>query len=112
MRSEGWYSRPNVTILEGQWQDYLNLDGQHSKQQEQLSAFGGFDAVYTDTFSEDYASLKLFFEHLPDLMDGPEARFSFFNGLGATSKFPVTRLYFLAECYPRPPFLRRIYKYR
>ena len=29
--------------------------------------------------------LHQFFKRLPDLVDGPESRFSFFNGLGATS---------------------------
>ena len=33
-----------------------------------------------------YTALRRFFEHLPDLLTGPEARFSFFNGLGATSE--------------------------
>ena len=36
--------------------------------------------------TECRADLKQFFEHLPDLLAGPESRFSFFNGLGATSK--------------------------
>lgn len=45
------------------------------------------------------ADLHAFFEHLPDLMDGPDARFSFFNGLGATSMLiPYT---FLASCCGR-----------
>ncbi|KAI0070018.1 arginine methyl transferase [Panus rudis PR-1116 ss-1] len=74
MRVTGWYDKDNVTILEGKWQDHL----------ETLMA-GGFDVVYTDTFSEDYQELKKFFELLPDLMEGPDSRFSFFNGLGATN---------------------------
>ncbi|UNI14854.1 Type IV protein arginine methyltransferase [Purpureocillium takamizusanense] len=42
-----------------------------------------YDAIYFDTFGEDYAQLKLFFtEYVPGLMD-QEGRFSFFNGLGA-----------------------------
>lgn len=32
-----------------------------------------------------FAELYKFFKRLPDLLDGPDARFSFFNGLGATS---------------------------
>ena len=46
MRSRGWYSKPNVKILEGKWQDYIDSP-------EILDA-GGFDAIYTDTFSEEY----------------------------------------------------------
>lgn len=42
-----------------------------------------FDAIYFDTFGEDYSQLKLFFtEYVPGLLDG-EGRFGFFNGLGA-----------------------------
>lgn len=32
------------------------------------------------------AELHRFFKQVPDLLSGPESRFSFFNGLGATSK--------------------------
>lgn len=32
-----------------------------------------------------FIALHEFFGHLPDLLIGPESRFSFFNGLGATS---------------------------
>lgn len=42
-----------------------------------------YDAVYFDTFGEDYSLLKMFFtEYIPGLLD-QEGRFSFFNGLGA-----------------------------
>ncbi|KAF8918994.1 hypothetical protein CPB85DRAFT_1373636 [Mucidula mucida] len=78
MRALGWYEKPGVTILEGKWQDFISSE-------QLFSLCGGFDVVYTDTFSEDYPTLHQFFEHLPDLLDGPDARFSFFNGLGATN---------------------------
>jgi protein arginine N-methyltransferase 2 len=45
MRQTGWMDRPNVRVLEGKWQDFVD---------EQLLEFGGFDVIYTDTFSEDY----------------------------------------------------------
>jgi len=77
MRSQGWYSKPNVKILEGKWQDYVDSSG--------ILGAGGFDVIYTDTFSEEYKELHQFFKRLPDLVDGPESRFSFFNGLGATN---------------------------
>ncbi|PNY20638.1 Arginine N-methyltransferase 2 [Tolypocladium capitatum] len=42
-----------------------------------------YDAVYFDTFGEDYSQLRMFFtEHVPGLLD-QEGRFGFFNGLGA-----------------------------
>ncbi|KAI0342106.1 S-adenosyl-L-methionine-dependent methyltransferase [Trametopsis cervina] len=77
MRDLGWYEKPGVKILEGKWQDFI--------ESEELLSVGGFDVVYTDTFSEDYKELHNFFGHVPDLLEGPESRFSFFNGLGATN---------------------------
>lgn len=46
MRSLGWYDKKGVTILEGKWQDFIDSDA--------ILGLGGFDVVYTDTFSEDY----------------------------------------------------------
>ena len=86
MRSLGYYERPGVKILEGKWQDFID--------KEEILGIGGFDVVYTDTFSEDYNDLHKFFESLPDLLSGPESRFSFFNGLGATCELlPRIRRY-------------------
>ncbi|KAH9935476.1 uncharacterized protein B0H18DRAFT_975822 [Fomitopsis serialis] len=70
MRDLGWYDKPNVRILEGKWQDFV--------ESEELLGVGGFDVVYTDTFSEDYKAR-------PRPLAGPESRFGFFNGLGATN---------------------------
>ncbi|THH30788.1 hypothetical protein EUX98_g3399 [Antrodiella citrinella] len=78
MKELGWYENPGVKILEGKWQDFVESD--------ELLSVGGFDVIYTDTFSEDYKALHDFFGHLPDLLAGPESHFSFFHGLGATSK--------------------------
>lgn len=97
MQQRGWYAKPGVKVMEGRWQDFIGTDD--------LLGIGGFDIVYTDTFAEDYngglfarfsasaegllsftmQALHEFFGHLPDLLAGPESRFSFFNGLGATS---------------------------
>lgn len=76
MKDNGWDSKPGVKILEGKWQDLV---------EKELIGFGGFDVVYTDTFSENYRDLHQFFKHIPNLLSGPGARFSFFNGLGATN---------------------------
>lgn len=46
MRELGWYEKPGVKIFEGKWQDFIDND--------ELLALGGFDIVYTDTFSENY----------------------------------------------------------
>ncbi|KAI0022985.1 arginine N-methyltransferase 2 [Xylariomycetidae sp. FL0641] len=43
-----------------------------------------YDAVYFDTFGEDYKELQHFFtEHVPGLLADEDSVFSFFNGLGA-----------------------------
>ncbi|KAE9382170.1 arginine N-methyltransferase 2 [Stipitochalara longipes BDJ] len=48
-----------------------------------LEAGEVYDAIYFDTFGEDYSQLKLFFtEIVPGLLDA-EGKFGFFNGLGA-----------------------------
>ncbi|KAJ7703140.1 S-adenosyl-L-methionine-dependent methyltransferase [Mycena rosella] len=79
MRKLGWYEKPGVKILEGKWQDFINAE-----QLGSLVPEGGFDLIYTDPFAEDFAMLRRFFSHLRPLL-GPRARFSFFNGLGATN---------------------------
>lgn len=61
-------------MFAGKWQDVMH----------QLIEQGElYDAVYFDTFGEDYAELRKFFtDYIPILLD-MEGRFSFFNGLGA-----------------------------
>jgi protein arginine N-methyltransferase 2 len=61
-------------IHAGRWQDICPL---------LLQAGEAYDAIYFDTFGEDYSQLKLFFsEFVPGLLD-EKGRFGFFNGLGA-----------------------------
>ncbi|RKF60243.1 Protein arginine N-methyltransferase 2 [Erysiphe neolycopersici] len=58
----------------GKWQDICPL----LLQQGEV-----YDAIYFDTFGEDYSQLRLFFmEFVPGLL-APEGAFGFFNGLGA-----------------------------
>jgi protein arginine N-methyltransferase 2 len=45
MRERGWYDRKGVVVLEGKWQDFVGTN---------LLEDMEFDAVYTDTFSEEY----------------------------------------------------------
>lgn len=74
MRETGWYEKPNVTVCEGRWQDVL------PKLEEQGVVL---DALYYDTYAEDYSDLKeLFEEHCIALINS-EGRFGFYNGLGA-----------------------------
>lgn len=74
MRRDGWYDKQNVAIYEGRWQDIVPT----IIEQGIL-----FDAIYFDTFAEDYKALRDFFSDcvLGLLDDG--GRFGFFNGLGA-----------------------------
>ncbi|KAF2748966.1 arginine N-methyltransferase 2 [Sporormia fimetaria CBS 119925] len=74
LRETGWYDKPNVTIHEGRWQDVL------PKLVEQGVVL---DAIYYDTFAEDYKALKEFFsEYVIQLLDAA-GRFGWYNGLGA-----------------------------
>lgn len=74
MRKDGWYDRQHVSIHEGRWQDVVpNIIDQGVL----------FDAVYFDTFAEDYKALRGFFSDcIIGLLDDG-GRFGFFNGLGA-----------------------------
>ncbi|KAH0827809.1 arginine methyl transferase [Lanmaoa asiatica] len=77
LEENGWHKKSGVKILKGKWQDVLPSD--------EFLGLGKFDVVYTDTFAERYDELHKFFKRLPELLDGSDARFSFFNGLAATN---------------------------
>jgi protein arginine N-methyltransferase 2 len=79
-RSKGWYDLPGVKFFEGTWQQYQAALSGGSEE------YVAFDAVYFDTYSEHYSDLHAFFDMLPDLLAGPNSLFSFFHGLGATSR--------------------------
>lgn len=74
MKQQGWNEKPGVHIREGRWQDLV----------AEMAAEGKmFDAIYFDTFAEEYKDLREFFsEHVISLLS-PDGRFGFFNGLGA-----------------------------
>lgn len=74
MKEDGWYSKPNVVILEGRWQDLLN--------NVLSSGQVYFDGIYYDTFSEHYEDMLELFDFVVGLLK-PSGVFSFFNGLGA-----------------------------
>ncbi len=81
MKDQGWHEKPGVTVHEGRWQDVVPT----LIAQNQL-----FDAIYFDTFAEEYSALREFFtEHVVSLLDpagGPGnegGKFGFFNGMGA-----------------------------
>ncbi|KAI1775580.1 arginine N-methyltransferase 2 [Hypoxylon cercidicola] len=61
----------------GRWQDIIP---------KLLESGETYDAIYFDTFGEDYSQLRMFFtEYVPGLLE-EEGRFGFFNGLGADRK--------------------------
>lgn len=61
-------------VHRGRWQDIVPM---------LLEKGEIYDAIYFDTFGEDYSQLRKFFtEHIPGLLDG-DGVFGFFNGLGA-----------------------------
>ncbi|KAK3329745.1 S-adenosyl-L-methionine-dependent methyltransferase [Apodospora peruviana] len=64
-------------IYEGKWQQIC---------QELLQEGQVYDAIYFDTFGENYGQLRMFFtEFIPGLLD-EQGFFGFFNGLGADRK--------------------------
>lgn len=74
MREKGWFDKPGVHIHQGRWQDVV------PKLIEQGVVL---DAVYYDTFAEDYSALRDFFnEAVIGLMDS-KGLFGFYHGLGA-----------------------------
>ncbi|PSK44003.1 Protein arginine N-methyltransferase 2 [Elsinoe australis] len=74
MREKGWFDKPGVHIHQGRWQDIV------PKLIEQGVVL---DAVYYDTFAEDYSALRDFFnEAVIGLMDS-KGLFGFYHGLGA-----------------------------
>ena len=85
MRTDGWYDKLNMTIHEGRWQDVV------PKIIEQGMLF---DAIYFDTFAEDYKALRDFFSDcIIGLLDDG-GKFGFFNGLGA-GKHALDRMFSL-----------------
>lgn len=81
MKDQGWAEKPGVTIHEGRWQDIVPKLIEHNEL---------FDAIYFDTFAEEYKALREFFtEFVIGLLDpagGPDkegGKFGFFNGMGA-----------------------------
>jgi protein arginine N-methyltransferase 2 len=81
MKEQGWYEKPGVVIHEGRWQDIV--PGLVEKNEL-------FDAIYFDTFAEEYKALREFFSEfaigLLDPAGGPNGeggKFGFFCGMGA-----------------------------
>jgi protein arginine N-methyltransferase 2 len=79
MRTKGWFDKPNVFIHEGRWQDVLPKLVMGGEDGSEIL----FDAIYFDTFAEEYKALKEFFsEWAVQLLDS-DGQLSFFNGMGA-----------------------------
>lgn len=81
MKEQEWHEKPGVVIYEGRWQDIVS---------SLIEKGELFDAIYFDTFAEEYKALREFFtEHVIGLLDpaggvdGEGGKFGFFNGMGA-----------------------------
>ncbi|WPH04866.1 protein arginine N-methyltransferase 2-like protein [Acrodontium crateriforme] len=74
LRDEGWHDKPNVTVLEGRWQDVLPKLIEEGVQ---------LDGIYYDTYAEDYKDLKEFFAEYVIALLNRDGKFGFYNGLGA-----------------------------
>jgi protein arginine N-methyltransferase 2 len=80
MKVDGWMEKPGVQVHEGRWQDVLPklvTDG------DQAGGEVVLDAIYFDTFAEDYKALREFFQEYVIQFLHPEGSFGFFNGMGA-----------------------------
>ncbi|CCX10925.1 Similar to Arginine N-methyltransferase 2; acc. no. Q4X1R1 [Pyronema omphalodes CBS 100304] len=77
IESDGWEEKPGVRVLKGRWQEAL---------QPLLDNGEVFDAIYFDTFAEEYTALKSFFEDYVIALLAEGGRFSFFHGLGADKR--------------------------
>jgi len=71
-----WEARSDARnkVWRGRWQDVVPT---------LLERGEVYDAIYFDTFGEDYSALKAFFQDFVPGLLAPEGRFGFFNGLGA-----------------------------
>ncbi|KAH8113183.1 S-adenosyl-L-methionine-dependent methyltransferase [Phellopilus nigrolimitatus] len=114
MRQTGWLAKPNVKLLHGRWQaflehasDELSIDVESPNAQHAEVVFdtatlktvrrtrvdvGKFDVVYFDTYMEGYRGHYAFVKHVPRLLRGPGSRFSFFHGHGAKDR-SVSEIY-------------------
>lgn len=68
-RADGWAAKPNVTLVEGRWQDVVRAE-----------RLGAFDAIFYDAYAEDYEDMRELHARLPELL-APGGLYSFFNGL-------------------------------
>ncbi|TKY89381.1 hypothetical protein EX895_001912 [Sporisorium graminicola] len=85
-RQLGFDRMPGVELFEGRWEDWIK-DSDDEEDLAKMTQLGSFDAIYWDTYSQDYRDIKRFFDALPNILNGPDSRFSFFHGLGATNAF-------------------------
>lgn len=85
MKKDGWDKKENVTIHEGRWQDVIpKLIEQHGSSDEGEEGDPLlFDAIYFDTFAEDYKALRTFFSDFVVGLLKDDGRWGFFNGMGA-----------------------------
>lgn len=74
MRRDGWFDKPNTTVHEGRWQDVLP---------QLINQGTTFDAIYFDTFAENYKAFRHFFNEFVIGLLKPEGLWGWFHGLGA-----------------------------
>ena len=74
MREKGWFEKSNVKVHQGKWQDVLP---------RLINEGLELDAIYYDTYAEDYSDLKHFFDEYVIALLHTDGLFGFYNGLGA-----------------------------
>ena len=117
----GFDKMPGDELFQGRWEDWIK-DSDNEDDITKMAQLGSFDAVYWDTYSQDYADIKRFFDALPSILNGPESRFSFCKSLlsplvsfgrARYSSPSVLDLRWCSSWVGRdePVFLRRIHAY-
>jgi protein arginine N-methyltransferase 2 len=93
MKECGWVDtdtedvyQPQLTVCKDHW----------NKVMPELTV--QFDAIFFDTFGEDYQQLREFMEFVPNLLRDEHSHFSFFNGLAGTQKVYHEVACRVAEC--------------
>ncbi|KAK4049071.1 Arginine N-methyltransferase 2 [Microbotryomycetes sp. JL201] len=99
-KSKGFMDKPGVRFFEGTWQQYLKA---LERGEEEYLAF---DAIYFDTYSEHYVDLHRFFDCLPNMLRDEMSTFSFFHGLGATSRHLYDTYTLVSEMHLRETGLK------
>jgi protein arginine N-methyltransferase 2 len=79
MKEQGWMDKPGVVVHAARWQEVLPL----LKSIDEDGTVCEFDAIFFDTFAEEYKAFKEFLVDKVSVLMHDKGRFGFFHGMGA-----------------------------